>query len=192
MKIRLKHLVEDRDRYGNIRIYVRVPGRRKVRIRAPTDEFVAAYNAAVSDHVTAPRQAREAKPGSFRHLCVLYRISLTLHPGFELLIRHATINSSAFVASHPISQEARMTETNVSFHTFRGARLAAMLHLPDQGASAPVPGVVLCQGLSGVKHLMLPQIAAHLDSHGLASLRFDYCGYGESEGERGGAGEKAQ
>jgi integrase len=79
MQIRFKHLVEDRDRHGNVRIYVRVPGRRKVRIRAPfgTDEFVAAYNAAVSDHVTAPRQAREAQAGSFRHLCVLYYGSTT-------------------------------------------------------------------------------------------------------------------
>ena len=69
MQIRFKHVVEDRDRHGNIRVYVRVPGRRKVRIKAPfgTDEFIAAYNAAVLDHVTAPSQAREAKPGSFRY-----------------------------------------------------------------------------------------------------------------------------
>ncbi len=74
MQIRFKHLVEDRDRHGNMRLYVRLPGRKKVRIRAPfgTDEFTAAYNAAVSDHVTAPAQARETKAGSFRHLCVLY------------------------------------------------------------------------------------------------------------------------
>ena len=65
MQIRFKYLVEDRDRHGNVRLYVRVPGRTKVRIRAPfgTDEFIAAYNAAISDHVTAPRQAREAKAG---------------------------------------------------------------------------------------------------------------------------------
>jgi integrase len=57
-----------------MRLYVRLPGRKKVRIRAPfgTDEFTAAYNAAVSDHVTAPAQARETKACSFRHLCVLY------------------------------------------------------------------------------------------------------------------------
>ena len=77
MQIRFRYLVEDRDRHGNIRLYVRVPGRTKVRIKAPfgTDEFVAAYNAAVSDHVRGPRQSREAKPGSFRHLCVLYYAS---------------------------------------------------------------------------------------------------------------------
>jgi integrase/recombinase XerD len=79
MQIRFKYLVEDRDRQGNVRIYVRLPGRRKVRIRAQfgTDDFLVAYNAAVSDHVIAPRQACEAKPGSFRHLCVLYYGSLT-------------------------------------------------------------------------------------------------------------------
>jgi len=77
MQIRFRYLVEDRDRHGNIRLYVRVPGRTKTRIRAHfgTDEFVAAYNAAVSDHVRGPRQSREAKQGSFRHLCVLYYVS---------------------------------------------------------------------------------------------------------------------
>src|SRR5215469_9205069 len=54
----------------NIRVYVRVPGRRKVRIRAPfgTDKFIADYIAAISEHVSAPRQARAAKTGSFRHV----------------------------------------------------------------------------------------------------------------------------
>jgi integrase/recombinase XerD len=76
---RFRWLVEDVDRFGNIRIYVRRPGRQKVRIRAPfgTDEFFAAYTAAVADQVTAPRQAGEAKPGSFRHLCTLYYGSAT-------------------------------------------------------------------------------------------------------------------
>lgn len=74
MRIRFKHLVEDRDRHGNIRLYVRVPGRQKVRIRATfgTDEFIAAYNDAMADHVTAPRQSNGAKPGSFRYLCIRY------------------------------------------------------------------------------------------------------------------------
>jgi integrase/recombinase XerD len=77
--IRFKYLVEDRDRHGNVRLYVRIRGRRKVRIRAPfgTDEFVAEYNAAVSDHVGATRQAGEIKTGSFRHLCSLYYASAT-------------------------------------------------------------------------------------------------------------------
>lgn len=68
----------------------------------------------------------------------------------------------------------------------RGERLAAVLALPS--ASAPerrVPGVVLCQGLSGVKHLVLPDVAARLAQRGIASLRFDYSGCGDSEGAKG-------
>ena len=50
-----------------------------MRIRAPfeTDKFIAAYNAAISEHVCASRQARAAKTGSFRHVCVLYYASAT-------------------------------------------------------------------------------------------------------------------
>src|SRR5262249_60146850 len=79
MQIRFRYIVEDRDRHSNIRVYVRVPGRRKVRIRVPfgTDKFLAAYNAAISEHVSAPRQARAVKTGSFRHVCVLYYASAT-------------------------------------------------------------------------------------------------------------------
>jgi integrase len=79
MQMRFKYLVEDRDRHGNIRLYVRVPGRKKVRIREQfgTDDFIAAYNDAVSNHVTAPRQTGEYKPGSFRHLCIQYYASAT-------------------------------------------------------------------------------------------------------------------
>ena len=79
MQMRFKYLVEDVDRYGHVRRYVRVPGRRKVRLRANfgTDEFLAAYTAAVAGHLQAPRQASVAKRGSFRHLCIHYYASAT-------------------------------------------------------------------------------------------------------------------
>ena len=81
MQMRFKYLVEDVDRYGNVRLYVRMPGRRKVRLRANfgTDEFLAAYAAAVAGHLQAPRQASVAKRGSFRHLCIHYYASATFH-----------------------------------------------------------------------------------------------------------------
>lgn len=87
-----------------------------------------------------------------------------------------------------------MLEQAVTFHTRGGTALAGVLCLPDgASAAAPVPGVVLCQGLSGVKHLVLPEVAATLaDGHGLASVRFDYAGYGESEGERGWVDPRAR
>src|SRR6516164_1332356 len=79
MQMRFKYLVEDVDRYGNVRVYVRVPGRRKVRLQAKfgTDEFLAAYTAAIDGHLQAPRQARVARPGSFRYVCIRYYASAT-------------------------------------------------------------------------------------------------------------------
>lgn len=74
MKIVLKYLVEDKDRHGNVRLYVRLPGRPKVRIRAlpNTAEFMDAYRDAIAGKDSKPRQAKAAKRGSFRHLCQLY------------------------------------------------------------------------------------------------------------------------
>jgi hypothetical protein len=74
MEIKLKHVIEDVDRHGNVRIYVRVPGRTKVRIRARpgTEEFMTAYHAATGNDSHSPPQAREAKRGSFRYVCIHY------------------------------------------------------------------------------------------------------------------------
>ncbi len=113
MQIRFRYLIEDRDRHGNIRVYVRVPGRRKVRIRAPfgTDKLIAAYNAAISEHVSAPRQARAAKTGSFRHVCVLYYASATfkrLDPATQSWRRRALDSICEKHADKPVAlMEAR-------------------------------------------------------------------------------------
>ena len=75
MRVALKYICEDVDRHGNVRCYVRAPGKRKVRIRAMpgTPEFMEEYQAAIATAAEAPlRQADEAKRGSFRHLCVRY------------------------------------------------------------------------------------------------------------------------
>jgi integrase/recombinase XerD len=79
VKLRLKYLVEDVDRHGNVRAYVRIPGRRKVRIRGVpwSDEFMAQYQEAIAGRGEAPRQARAAQRGSFRYLCQRYYASGT-------------------------------------------------------------------------------------------------------------------
>ncbi len=57
VKIDLPHIVTDTDRHGNVRIYVRVKGRRKIRIRAApgSPAFLDAYRTAV-EGVDAPRR----------------------------------------------------------------------------------------------------------------------------------------
>ncbi|MDO9486268.1 MAG: alpha/beta hydrolase [Actinomycetota bacterium] len=56
-----------------------------------------------------------------------------------------------------------------------------------QSASVALPtaAVLLCQGLSGIRTLVMPEVAQALAAVGIASLRFDYAGFGDSQGERG-------
>ena len=76
-----------------------------------------------------------------------------------------------------------MSEDQVSFFGSDGTRLAGVLCWPEDRAGTAGAAVVLCQGLSGVKHLVLPGVAQDFARRGIASLRFDYAGYGESESE---------
>ncbi len=76
VSIRLPHLVEDVDRHGNVRLYVRLPGHPKVRLRdAPGSEaFMAAYHAALANIGTGQTKGDGVaiKPGSFGALCQAY------------------------------------------------------------------------------------------------------------------------
>lgn len=78
-----------------------------------------------------------------------------------------------------------MPGDDITFHNARGTALSGVLRRPDPGAPGGGAAVLLCQGLSGVKHLVLPDIADGLARRGIASLRFDYAGFGASAGERG-------
>jgi integrase len=76
MDVRLRYVWEDRDRHGNLRIYVAVPGRQKTRIKAQpgTPEFMAAYHAAIEGIVAQPKQHGR---GSFGYACKAYYASKT-------------------------------------------------------------------------------------------------------------------
>ena len=76
----LKYLVRDRDRHGNVRLYVRMPGKKKIRLRAPegTPEFHFEYATAIAAP-GAPLGAskRRAAPGTMRQLILDYLASRT-------------------------------------------------------------------------------------------------------------------
>jgi len=65
-----------------------------------------------------------------------------------------------------------------------GQVISAMLHLPGH-SSKRVPGVLLCHGFTGQKietHRLFVTMSRELERRGIASLRFDFRGSGESEG----------
>lgn len=65
-----------------------------------------------------------------------------------------------------------------------GEQIVGMLHLPE--AEAPVPGVVLLHGFTGSKveaHRSFVKLSRALAEGGMAVLRFDFRGSGDSEGE---------
>lgn len=73
-------------------------------------------------------------------------------------------------------------ERSVSFESGR-FRLWGMLHLPP--GSGRAPGVVMCHGFTGnhiEAHFLFTKTARALAAAGLAVLRFDFRGSGDSEG----------
>ena len=73
----------------------------------------------------------------------------------------------------------------VSFYS-EGAKLAGHLHGAEGDRPGQRrPGIVVCAGFAGAQGLYLPEICGALTEVGYVTLRFDYRGFGESEGVRG-------
>src|SRR6187397_2540119 len=76
-----RHVIEDSDRHGNVRIYFRRKNERKVRLRAKpgTPEFDAEYMAAFRGDLQGPPIVLKGlpSPGTFRWLCQQYYSSAT-------------------------------------------------------------------------------------------------------------------
>jgi integrase/recombinase XerD len=81
MIIKLKYLVQDIDRHGNVRSYVRIKGEPKVRIRGlpASEEFMAAYHEALSGRAAVAERKKYKTPaqGSFGYVCLAYYASPT-------------------------------------------------------------------------------------------------------------------
>jgi len=88
---RYKHVVRDTDRNGNVRLYLRVPGKPKVRLRETlgTDAFDAEYRAALE---AKPKSKTTPKgtviPGSIDALCVAYFASSEFRRGLGERSQH--------------------------------------------------------------------------------------------------------
>ncbi|WP_159964883.1 tyrosine-type recombinase/integrase [Profundibacterium mesophilum] len=76
MKLRLRYVVEDTDRHGNVRLYYRRHGR-KVRLRGPTGspEFLTDYRRAAAgpkEPKSTTKRAGRVRPDTFHWLCTQY------------------------------------------------------------------------------------------------------------------------
>ena len=76
MKMRLKYIVEDTDRHGNVRLYYRRPGVPKIRLRGPigSSEFLIDYKRAAGPAQLGDQTEKAGRliHGSIRALCVEY------------------------------------------------------------------------------------------------------------------------
>lgn len=76
-------------------------------------------------------------------------------------------------------------EEKIRFFSGPGYGLSAVITVPDaRDRSERHPGVILCQGYAGLKEALMPSVAERMAAEGYVTLRFDYRGFGESEGPR--------
>ena len=76
-------------------------------------------------------------------------------------------------------------EEKIRYFSGPGYGLSAVITIPDaHDRSQRHPGVILCQGYAGLKEALMPAVAERLAAEGYVTLRFDYRGFGESEGPR--------
>lgn len=74
----------------------------------------------------------------------------------------------------------------IHFYTKKGVKLSGDLYLPPHiHPQEKLPAILLCQGLSGIKSLVLPAIAQAFTQKRWIALAFDYSGFGDSEGDPG-------
>ncbi|MEV0248395.1 alpha/beta fold hydrolase [Nocardia sp. NPDC050712] len=70
---------------------------------------------------------------------------------------------------------------NVNF-SVDGIDVAAVLTLPENSSAQPTPAVLTGPGFAGVKEMLIPAYSHDFARHGIASLVFDYPGFGASAG----------
>lgn len=91
-----------------------------------------------------------------------------------------------FHSKHPLDAffaapyEERMIEATT--FSYEGVTLAGTLFMPAH-ADRPVPATVSAAGFGGTKEMLLPLFAEALARAGIATLIFDYAGFGASGGE---------
>lgn len=128
---KLKHVVADRDRHGNVRHYLRLPGKAKVRLPGEpgSPEFLAAYSSALAA-AEPPQAANSAAAGTLNALAVAYYAS----PAFRRLRATSQANYRRIIerlrTAHGTKPVAKLQQANIrALLREREAHPAAQNHL---------------------------------------------------------------
>jgi integrase len=106
-----KFCVEDEDRHGNVRVYLRRKGRAKVRLPGLpwSPEFMAAYHAALAEAADPPpRGPQRPADGTWRWLCVEYFTRSTDYLRLEPATRKARRQILEGTFAEPIRPNASL------------------------------------------------------------------------------------
>jgi len=141
LTLKLRYILEDTDRHGNVRVYFRKRGMPKVRLRGSpgSDEFMVQYNALLSGKpLNAGSGDQKAigrpKPGSWRGLCVDYFSSTAFLNGLDVRtqrVRRAILEATYDEPLAPSSKDT-FAELPVNRFTTKAARV-----LRDRKAETP-------------------------------------------------------
>lgn len=121
-----------------------------------------------------------------RSLSMLLLVAILLLPGLPLAAQESLADTAAALASS--MAEHTVSESDVSFSN-EGQAIMATLAMPD--GDGPFPAALLLHGFTGTRHelpvvgtedTMFSRAARWLGERGVASLRIDFRGSGESDG----------
>ena len=136
-RVELKFLVEDTDRHGNVRLYVKRRGHAKVRLRCPpgSDEFLEEYRAAIAGvaKTQVPQSKGPASRGSLRWLVEGYYGSAE----FKRLgdrTRHVRRQILDNLCLEPISTDNAATIGSLPYASMPASKVRA---LRDRKAATP-------------------------------------------------------
>lgn len=146
VKFNLKGVVEDRDRHGNIRLYFRAPGRKKIRLRekpgsAEFHEEVRCARDGVpyasAQNVVRPVVRPVTPRGSLMWLCQEYFRRGGAEVGEGTMLRRRTILEGVCKLPHPLSGPVNPDFSTKGSLPFAAMKRAHVKELRDTRSDAP-------------------------------------------------------
>lgn len=131
-----RYCVEDVDRYGKVRIYLRRAGEKKVRLHGTpwTPDFMRAYADALAGiEPVEPRSINEAAPGTWRSLCIAYFASSEF-AAYDVMTRKRRRSSLEATFAEKPDPKGKSTYADFPVHRMTSA---AIRLLRDRKADTP-------------------------------------------------------